>query len=169
MTEWQEIPIENIKNNKPPFLMLFVYRFISVILLIIAILTFFTALYKFYQVVSYLPFVFLSFAFFGFFFSYGLWMYRRWIIIPLVLNLASVIVINFLKLSLVWDFSSRGILTTFISIALATGLLTLVYFTRHFLVGEYIKSKILTIFVFFWLVSLLNYSSFIKNLLKCCS
>lgn len=157
---------ETIK--KPPLGLLIVYRFISVILLIIAILTFFVCLYKFYQVVSYFPFVLLSFAFFGFFFSYGFWMYRRWIIIPLVLNLASVITINLLKLSLVWDFSSRGVLTAFISISLATGLLALAYFTRHFLIGKYIKPKILVIFVFFWLVSLLNYSSFIKNLLKCC-
>lgn len=154
--------------KKPPIGLLIIYRFISIILLAIAILTFFVALYKFYQVVSYFPFVFLSFAFFGFFFSYGFWMYRRWIIIPLVLNLASVIIINLLKLFLVWNFSSSGILIAFISVALAIGLLALAYFTRQFLVGGYIKPKILTIFVFFWLVSLLNYSSFIKNLLKCC-
>lgn len=154
--------------KKPPLGLLIVYRFISIILLTIAILTFFVALYKFYQVINYLPFVFLSFAFFGFFFSYGFWMYRSWIIIPLVLNLAGAIIINLLKLSLVWDFSGRGVLTALVSIALATGLLALAYFTRRFLVGEYVKSKILIIFVFFWLVSLLNYSSFIKNLLKCC-
>ena len=154
--------------KKPPLGLLIVYRFISIILLTIAILTFFVALYKFYHVINYLPFVFLSFAFFGFFFSYGFWMYRRWVIIHLVLNLASAITINLLKLFLVWHFSSRGVLIALISIALAAGLLALMYFTRHFLIGEYIKPKILIVFVFFWLVSLLNYSSFIKNLLKCC-
>lgn len=158
-----ELPIQ-----KPPFALLIIYRFISIILLIIAVLTFFVALYKFYQVVNYLPFVFISFAFFGFFFAFGFWTYKKWIIIPLVLNLASVIVINLLKLSLVWNFSGRGILMVFISITLATGLLALAYFTRLFLVGEYIKPKLLVIFIMFWLISLLNYSSFIKNLLKCC-
>jgi len=160
--------MEEQKAIKPPLILLLIYRVISIILLAIAILTFFVALYKFYQVVSYLPFVFLSFAFFGFFFSYGLWMYRRWIIIPLVLNLVSVITINILKLFLVWNFSSRGVLTALISIALTAGLLALAYFTRRFLIGKYIEPKILIIFVFFWLTALLNYSSFIKNLLKCC-
>lgn len=153
---------------KPPLGLLIIYRLISALLFTIAVLTFFLALYKFYLVTYYLPFIFLSFAFFGFFFAYGFWNYRRWLIIPLALNLVSVIVINILKLAYVWGFSSRGMLTAFIGVALAVGLWALAYFSRRFLVGPSIKPAVLIVFVFFWLVCLLNYSSFIKNLLKCC-
>lgn len=134
-------------ENAPKFLKI-VFRILGVIFFVIAVLSLYifgVQLYFYSKINIWKPLMTLSFVGFGFISSYALWGYKKWAVVIFSVNFANILLTQALNPTTL----NRAILP----ILLSGGVLSLVYFSRRHLNGDYLKWLPILLFLVFTLLN----------------
>ncbi len=143
-------------NKNMPKILTIIFRILSIIILATAILSliiFCLQLWFYYKTNLWRPLLTLSFAGLGFIGGFGLWKHQKWIVVIFGINFINVLVAQSLKLTHHGTCCSTTPPFAALAILLSGSILLLVYFSRRYLSGIYLRWLPIILFVGFVLLN----------------
>lgn len=134
-------------ENAPKILKI-IFQTLGVIFFIIAVFSLFSFGAQFYlysKTNIWKPLMTFSFAGFGFIGSYAFWKYQKWAVV--------IFSVNFINILLIQALNFTTLNRAALPVLLSGGILLLVYFSRHYLNGAYLKWLPVLLFVVFTLLN----------------